>query len=532
MAITREIDRMAQDIFRISISPAWFIREQHPDVHIDYFVEIADKSGPLGNIFGVQLKGTISPNYSGKYIKIPIKTQHIAYYLDKVKTPIFLIVIDVRRKKGYYLFIQQWSRKLTNQGWRDQSRISIKLPIENSIDNIDNFKIEILHAENYMRELWPSSITAAINYEKDKLENLDQRFEVSISHTDGKINYGLKARENVSFNLYFNNPEPFRKGFIDLYDRGLPFSINTTDILKVEGSPLLEHAWERSLPGKLTIEPTRKIKSTLIIATLNDLNEETSSLYDVRGFMVGGRKEVRFEGGIDGTPFKIYMFIDLIDQEIKKSPQFEITFEETRKWEGSSVLLLPFFDRLLSFVQAIRDGNAIKIICEIKGNRMLEGKSFIDNDSINYVLEYLTVINKTRVIARNLNIDLILPKIESIKNDDIDLIDLIYNVIDKGEFRHNGSNTIIRATISPNKNFYEIIGKENTEKSLLGPLIIKDQKPKYKIFGRQVDLGPLKFTLTYPKVIIVETDKLNGDKKIKLIGTEKSEFIVNKAEIE
>lgn len=529
MAITGEIDRMAQAIFRISIAPAWLIREQHPDIHIDYFVEIADKSGPLGNIFGVQLKGTISPKYSGKYIKISIKTQHIAYYLDKVKTPIFLIVIDVRREIGYYLFIQEWSRKLTNQAWRDQNRIVIKLPIKNSIDNIEYFKTEILHAENYMRELWPSSIMASINYEKNRLENLDQRFEVSISHTDGRTNYGIKAKQNVGFNLYFKSSELFRKGFIDLYDRGLPFSIDTTDILKVEGSPLLEHAWERSLPGKLTIEPTRKIRSTLIISTLNDLNQETSSLYDVKGFMVGGRKEIRFEGGIDGAPFIIYMVINLINQEINKSPQFEITFEEFNKWEGLSVLLLPFFERLFSFVQAIRDGNAIKIICEIKGNRFLEGKSLIDNDSVDYVLEYLSIIKKTRAIARKLNIEIILPNIELIHKNEIDLIDLIYGIVDKGEFRHNGSNTIFRAITTTNERFYELIGKEETEKNLLTPLFVEVKEPKFTIFGSEIDLGPLRFTLTYPKLIVINnTNEIKDNKKIKLMGTEKSEIIVNK----
>lgn len=101
MANTREIDQMAQKIFGIAIPPSWLIREQHPDIHIDYVVELADDSGPLGNIFGVQLKGTISPKYSGKFIKFSLKTSPVIYYLDKVKYPVFLIVIDVRAKKGY-----------------------------------------------------------------------------------------------------------------------------------------------------------------------------------------------------------------------------------------------------------------------------------------------------------------------------------------------------------------------------------------------------------------------------------------------
>jgi len=76
MSKSREIDRMAQDIFRIKIPASWLIREQHPDIHIDYFVEIADRSGPSGIVFGVQLKGTRSPRYSKKYIKMSFKVKH------------------------------------------------------------------------------------------------------------------------------------------------------------------------------------------------------------------------------------------------------------------------------------------------------------------------------------------------------------------------------------------------------------------------------------------------------------------------
>ncbi len=100
MAKTREIDTMAQNILRNSIPASWFIREQHPDFYIDYFIEIADRSEPSGIIFCVQLKGTKSPRYSNIYKKISLKTKHLAYYLDNVKQPVLVIAVDVKKKKG------------------------------------------------------------------------------------------------------------------------------------------------------------------------------------------------------------------------------------------------------------------------------------------------------------------------------------------------------------------------------------------------------------------------------------------------
>lgn len=527
---TREIDRMAQDIFRRNIPPSWLIREQHPDIHIDYFVEIADELEPSGIVFGVQLKGTMSPNYSEKYITISIKTQHIRYYVEKVKQPIFIVAIDVKNKRGYYIFIQQWSKRLKAE-LLEQKKIVIKISLDNSLNKTDNFREEIVHADEYMRELWPSSIPAAINYEKKRLENIDPRFDVIISHDDGKTNYAFQAKEPVNFTFHFKKPDQVINKFIDFYDRGLPFSFDTTDILKVEGSDLLKEAFEKTLPGKFTIE--RKYESTMIISTLNNLNQETSLLYEVKGIMSGGTKEIRFEGGINETPFRMNMVLRLTNWTIAKPAHFEIEFKEYTDWQGRPILLLPFFDRLLSFFNAIKDGNSIKITCEIKGIRVLEGKTGpFHYESMNYIFEYLNLIQKARLIASGLNIDLILPKIESISKHDIEHIDLIYDLVDKGEHRRDGSHAKIQAKLIPNDNFYKLIGKEDIEKKWAKPFIIEIQEPQYTIFGKEICLRPLRLTLTNPKIIVHKNNTKEGiiddSRDLQLIGTKNSEFIVSK----
>ena len=113
--------------------------------------------------------------------------------------------------------------------------------------------------------------------------------------------------------------------------------------------------------------------------------------------------------------------------------------------------------------------------------------------------------------------------------NEIDLIDLIYSIVDKGEFRHNGSNTIFKAITTSNERIYELIEKDETEKTLLTPLFVEVKEPKFTIFGSEIVLGPLRFTLTYPKLIVINnTNEIKGNKKIKLMGTEKSEIVVNK----
>src|SRR3972149_7879232 len=154
MTTTREIDRMAQDVFRSNIPPSWIIREQHPDIYVDYFVEIADSAGPCGLIFGVQLKGTKAPRYSEKTIKISLKTKHLSYYLDKAKEPIFIVGVDVKIKQGYWLFIHEWSKnELQKRNWRNQKKIDVKIPLANTLSDARKLRQAILQAETYMRDL-------------------------------------------------------------------------------------------------------------------------------------------------------------------------------------------------------------------------------------------------------------------------------------------------------------------------------------------------------------------------------------------
>jgi len=534
---TREIDRLAQDFFRIYIPPGWLIREQNPDIHIDYFVEIADSSGPSGIIFGIQLKGTTSLKYSKKYIKISMKTKHITYYLDRVKQPILIIVIDVKNKKGFYLFIQEWVKNLPKRTWKSQKNLVLKIPIENLLSNADQLEEVIRNADIYMRDLWPSSIIAAINYEKHRLEKLDSRCEISISHSNGKTNYDIRPKNSISCKFQIKHSELIQKAFTDFYDRGFPFSLDSNDIINVEGSDLIKDAFGKSVPGKLMLE--RKYESILLISTSNELNQETSLLYEVKGFLSGGRKEIRFDGGIKETPFRIKCFLE-VDEEVITSCHFTITFDYS-SWDRLPILQLPFFERIYSFFQAVFAGDAIKIVCEMKGNFLYEfrnayiSKKKNSQDDYEYfqtVYHYLNTINKVRNISLQTGINLILPKIDLISRDNIDDIDMIYELINRKEYRKEGSNIKITANMIPDDKSIEFI-KERVNKKLSEPLVLEMQEVKYIIFGREIDLGSLRYTFTNPKLLIDEDItnvkyKKDNSIDIKIIGTEDSELIINK----
>src|SRR4051794_22299563 len=107
---THQIDELAQRVFRDALPATWVPNEQHKDYAKDYVVEIGEDDGDLtGSGFYVQLKGQekVEFNADGTLVKFSLETQHAAYYLDKIKDlPVFLVVVDVNKKKGWFHFVQ------------------------------------------------------------------------------------------------------------------------------------------------------------------------------------------------------------------------------------------------------------------------------------------------------------------------------------------------------------------------------------------------------------------------------------------
>ena len=107
MTNTRRIDSRAQKVFKNLLSDEWLPRERNPDIHVDYAVEIADQE-PTGEIFLVQLKGTEKPRYKGNTVKLSLKTKHLAYYLKKLKQPVFVVLVDTKAERAFWIFTQEW----------------------------------------------------------------------------------------------------------------------------------------------------------------------------------------------------------------------------------------------------------------------------------------------------------------------------------------------------------------------------------------------------------------------------------------
>jgi hypothetical protein len=140
------IDSQAQLLFKQSLPPEWVVRSLVPDYGIDYEVEIVEGDSFTGFTFYVQLRGTMSPKYTGASLRLPFEVDKLIHYSEKVNRPVFIIAADLVNNACLWLYAQRFVREIlrvSNPNWYLQESVTLHIPKSNKLpDTLES----LLHA--------------------------------------------------------------------------------------------------------------------------------------------------------------------------------------------------------------------------------------------------------------------------------------------------------------------------------------------------------------------------------------------------
>lgn len=212
--VQHEIDKRARGILDEALA-SWASTNLHAeDYGIDYSAEVFSRSNSremktaLGLDFQIQLKGTRSPRIVDNSFAFSFETKLLLHFLTNKRIPVFLVVIDVERREGAFVFLQQIALELA-PGWQDQETVTIRLPIRNSIHDASCFERAVREADKQMTTLRPGSVRAAVNSEiaKIKLQN-PQVQHVSVTATEEATTFAIHLKPDAAGQLTFHGQEP------------------------------------------------------------------------------------------------------------------------------------------------------------------------------------------------------------------------------------------------------------------------------------------------------------------------------------
>lgn len=407
------------------LSWGWNVGHDRIDDGYDLHVT-PDRNIYQGFHFSVQVKGTVKNKPNG-LISAQVTKSRLRQYAEGF-APVFII-----RATGdgslYWIHAQHWAQanknKITGNG-----RSAVKFEASKKLINRNDFEkyLSILFKSPPYRDSTPS----ASLHESFYLNTLDPHLQVKIVNGEhGKTHEVYATNESVISQMSFLpiTSEGNIKNLREAIEFGLPRSVEV-EKFNLSGSPLLDHIFEGSLKGTLSIKPTKGTPATVkiipgrkISITSNVLSLKVERFNGAKGGAFTNERldryidfAVQFPHDIKNLSASIN--IQLGDLNANNTPAREIDFlRDLGNWA----------DQLIA-----KDCFSIEIAIHGTQLQVLFSPKFTD-EFRDFVL-LSEAVSKIHLIAKSTNSGFVFPSDFEITGTELQEIDFAYSVL-KGESR-------------------------------------------------------------------------------------------------
>jgi Domain of unknown function (DUF4365) len=385
--LTHVIDEEAVRIFKGALpSENWTVYDIKPDYGKDHKVELVEGVEHTGLFFWVQIKGQRKvKRLKNGTISFKLETGDLDYH-TKLSDPVFLVVVDVTNRVGYWVFLQEYVRtRLKDLNWRSQGHIQIHLSASHTFSETSLLRQAVREAIRYMTGL---TFHADITVEQRRLEALDPRFTVSImAGTEGR-HYHFLSEKEVPIGFSYKDGDPNSSKLEDMLDRALPIVVRGGEI-EMKGSPLLEVIFERAGDGDVRLEFAKMVEGFANLSRKNETGEVTARVEAIPCKIRCGRKLALIEARL---PFDLLVLMMKVPFEPAGATQTSMMINLS-PWSGRRLMDLPFFDQLAGLLLDFGAGHRLDFELLSPGQRGVSGTlSFEDNqpfEGVSFLIEML-----------------------------------------------------------------------------------------------------------------------------------------------
>jgi hypothetical protein len=502
----------AYTILRDLLPAKWIIR--HQDFHIDYLVEPTEAGELTGINLAIQLKGWTPRKNKANSLAYSLKTKHLLYYIQKCELPVFLVLIDVSKRCGYWVFMQQFAQSLP-PSHLDHKRILVRFSPENTLADTPRLAKAISEALTFMRDLRPGSIDAALLKKKQELEAKDKRVEVEIEVLKGRQNYILSAKEDIPVSIQFNTTDPETIDAIkDFYEKGIDLSIKRRDV-ELKGSPLFEELGAKP-DEKITIHHGKDVEGHALFTW--GTGGPDSHLH-MPGKFRPALKYLTFDASPPGSPLKLQTSVPWKVAFTPEPFSMSIAFQP-KEWKHQRIVALPYFESIYRFFSAPLTGQQMELRLYVQGNSL--GASAMDGHDLEVLkpaLSLLQTLHRARALAKHFKVDPVFPPFSAQIKRHLQVVDQLHAIVFSDEYRQPAPSAKVSF-----KGFTP--DPEATLRPEIGPLVVVQQTREYALFNCPVTLGPVQTQFTEMKLVRQVPMKDPGWIELDLVGTDRSEYIV------
>lgn len=395
------VEQNAIALLKSLLPDSWLWRPQSPDFFVDYNVEVVEAGELTGLQLGIQVKGRQSVKIRKGGIRFPMDRKPLLYYRDNARVPVFISLVDVTERNGYWVFAQKYLREHAAAARLDsQNTLSVTFNLTDSFRDLPRFTKAVKQAERYVRDMYPGSIRAAVEERKSTLEKLDPAIGVNVSVQAGREVVELHPSAPLSLTFTSGDAET-RRQFLTMVKRGDVF-LADMDFVGPHESPLIQTLMPEGR-YKLRFEPEPRPGSV-------QLRWKNSKFLQIEGCWRGGIEAMRFVGTLPRSPFSVEITISrgAKDDEFSISVSTPLRLDQ---WEGQQLSRLAWFDELRSLAATLATEEEVELAYFVEGLRVGSGQlSATSNEANQQLHRELDWFERIRSVAQYYGIDARLPK--------------------------------------------------------------------------------------------------------------------------
>lgn len=332
---------------------AWAVRQRKPDFRIDYVIEVMDDGIYTGHEFGVQLKSRDGVQAKDGLVSQRVETSHLEYWLERYRSPLLIVTLDITTSTAYWLFIQEYADQgKLSADWKSKSRVTLKIPINQTFEDLQAVRDAVLKAEKFMQLRNPPPMADIAQSNEQKYERLDPRFRISFNFLGGKSVYVIAPKEQVELTVK-PTTEIAKQRWEDAVGRGLPTTFEKGD-LRVEGSPLFDSI----LSNAMTLTNDSGVPIEVRFSARNCEDKSVVALDPFPGIIEGGPLELRVRTTNNRVPLQFSSTI--VQAKLSRTVRFNFN---VRLWGGLPVRDLPYFHQIRRFMDGVAAGKDIHVEC-------------------------------------------------------------------------------------------------------------------------------------------------------------------------
>lgn len=474
------IDECAQRIFRAAMPPEWVINPLDNDYCKDYLVEVTAGAAVTGNVFIVQLKGQQSPrvNPVNNTFGVPIKRDHLRYYVEEFRLPIFIVGVDVGRNSAFFEFAQgQVERDPNLIGNRRDGKITFRVSRDNRLEDIPRLLRDLDSAWTLMRNKYPGSVASAAQYRTNLLEKLDSRFRYDVAYVDGKESVTVHPNQPVEFTLKIKGDKDVVNTKIDEFlDLGNPLESEAGVELHVEGLPALGSNARKLLR---VVQIPRRPVEVLLYAK----DGQGARVYspEFRGNLEGGRKRQTFHGELSDCPLSLDFVLEQVADGRRKL-QLQWHFH-TKVWVGRRLVVLPWLEQMWALVHSVSGAHTnLGLVIRSQGNDVVDVDVPRPEAAwpVSDCYPYLDLLRRARDLCRVLDLDPAIP--QEWTDEDLNDVEELHALVTTGvyHFPRSAELSFISSRLTTNRE--DILNGK-------GALRVQHEKSTYRFLGVSFDFS-------------------------------------------